>query len=99
MLGLLACDPNVRLVNIFHLVDEPDLAGWQSGLFEVGTGTPVPKLVGRRRAGLDRPDRRRLSGNAAALDARDRHDAEARRLGVEPRSAAGLDNTNICSLV
>jgi hypothetical protein len=44
MLGMLACDPNVRLVNIFHLVDEPALAGWQSGLFEVGTETPTPKL-------------------------------------------------------
>jgi hypothetical protein len=44
MLKLLACDPNVSLINIFHLVDEPDLDGWQSGLYEVGTGTPVPKL-------------------------------------------------------
>lgn len=44
MLARLACDPNVALVNLFHLVDEPDLAGWQSGLYEVGTGTPVPKL-------------------------------------------------------
>ena len=35
MLKLLACDRNVRLVNIFHLVDEPNLAGWQSGLYEV----------------------------------------------------------------
>jgi hypothetical protein len=44
MLGLLACDPNVRIVNIFKLVDEPDLAGWQSGLFEDSpTGTPIPK--------------------------------------------------------
>jgi hypothetical protein len=33
MLNLVACDPNVRLVNIFHLIDEPSLAGWQSGLF------------------------------------------------------------------
>ena len=33
MLALLACDPNVAFVNIFHLVDEPDLAGWQSGLY------------------------------------------------------------------
>jgi hypothetical protein len=27
-----ACDPNVALYNIFHLVDEPALSGWQSGL-------------------------------------------------------------------
>jgi hypothetical protein len=33
MLSLVACDPNVRLVNIFHLLDESDLAGWQSGLY------------------------------------------------------------------
>ena len=33
MLELLACDPNVAFVNIFHLVDEASLAGWQSGLY------------------------------------------------------------------
>ena len=33
----LACDPNVRVINLFHLVDEPNLAGWQSGLYWVGT--------------------------------------------------------------
>jgi len=33
MLNLLACDPNVRFVNIFHLIDESNLAGWQSGLY------------------------------------------------------------------
>ena len=33
MLKLVSCDPNIRLVNIFHLVDESDLAGWQSGLY------------------------------------------------------------------
>jgi len=35
MLNLIACDPNVRLVNIYHLIDEPSLAGWQSGLYYV----------------------------------------------------------------
>jgi hypothetical protein len=35
MLDLLVCDPNVRVVNIFHLIDEPGLAGWQSGLYYV----------------------------------------------------------------
>jgi Cellulase (glycosyl hydrolase family 5) len=43
MLALLACDPNVRVINIFHLVDEPDLPGWQSGLYWVGTTMPVAK--------------------------------------------------------
>ena len=35
MLNLVACDPNVRLVNIYHLLDEPALAGWQSGLYYI----------------------------------------------------------------
>ena len=44
MLDLLACDPNVRVVNIFKLVDEPDLGGWQSGLYQFSAnGTPAPK--------------------------------------------------------
>ena len=33
MLNLLACDPNVAFVNIFHLIDESSLQGWQSGLY------------------------------------------------------------------
>ena len=33
MLDLVACDPNVAVVNIFHLIDEAGLAGWQSGLY------------------------------------------------------------------
>jgi hypothetical protein len=33
MLNLVACDPNIRIVNIFHLIDESLLAGWQSGLY------------------------------------------------------------------
>ena len=43
MLQLLACDPNVRVVNIFHLVDEPNLSGWQSGLFFFGDPKPIAK--------------------------------------------------------
>jgi hypothetical protein len=43
-LSLLACDPNVRVINIFHLVDEPDLPGWQSGLYWFSTTAPTPKL-------------------------------------------------------
>jgi hypothetical protein len=34
MLGLLACDPNIAFVNIFHLIDDSSLAGWQSGLYD-----------------------------------------------------------------
>jgi hypothetical protein len=33
MLALVACDPNVRVVDIYHLLDEASLAGWQSGLY------------------------------------------------------------------
>jgi hypothetical protein len=33
MLNLVSCDPNVHLVNIFHLLDETELGGWQSGLY------------------------------------------------------------------
>jgi hypothetical protein len=43
MLQLLACDPNVRVINLFRLVDEPNLAGWQSGLYWIGNGTPIAK--------------------------------------------------------
>ncbi len=35
MLALVACDPNVRVVDIYHLLDEASLAGWQSGLYYV----------------------------------------------------------------
>jgi hypothetical protein len=35
MLQLVACDPNVRQVDIYHLIDEASLAGWQSGLYYV----------------------------------------------------------------
>jgi hypothetical protein len=33
MLDVLSCDPNVQFVNIFHLIDETALEGWQSGLY------------------------------------------------------------------
>src|SRR5262249_62235523 len=33
MLTVAACDPNVRAVNFFHMLDESDLTGWQSGLY------------------------------------------------------------------
>jgi hypothetical protein len=38
MLNYVACDPNIKVVNLFHLVDESDLGGWQSGLYYVGYG-------------------------------------------------------------
>jgi hypothetical protein len=33
MLQLVSCDPNVRQVAVYHLIDEAALAGWQSGLY------------------------------------------------------------------
>jgi hypothetical protein len=41
MLKYVACDPNVRVVNIFHMIDETDLGGWQSGLYY---SNETPKL-------------------------------------------------------
>jgi len=32
-LNYVACDPNVKVINIFHLIDESALEGWQSGLY------------------------------------------------------------------
>jgi hypothetical protein len=52
MLELLSCDPNVKVINIFHLVDEPNLAGWQSGLYWVGATSPVPKQSAQVVAGF-----------------------------------------------
>jgi len=32
LIALMACDPNVALLNFFHAVDETNLAAWQSGV-------------------------------------------------------------------
>jgi hypothetical protein len=48
MLDYVACDPNVEVVNLFHLVDESDLAGWQSGLFYVGYEPKLSALAVRQ---------------------------------------------------
>src|SRR5437763_16510043 len=45
MLDLVACDPNVRLVNIYHLLDEAGLAGWQSGLYYVDRSAKASAAV------------------------------------------------------
>jgi hypothetical protein len=45
MLALLACDPNVRIVNIYHLLDEAGLAGWQSGLYYVDRSVKASAAV------------------------------------------------------
>lgn len=48
-LRLAACQPRVRALFIFHVWDEPDLHGWQSGLYYVD-GAPKPSLSPFRRA-------------------------------------------------
>jgi hypothetical protein len=32
LIAMMACDPNVALLNFFHAVDEPGLPAWQSGM-------------------------------------------------------------------
>ena len=39
LIAMVACDRNVKLLNLFHLADETLLPGWQSGL-EFADGTP-----------------------------------------------------------
>ena len=46
-LDLVACDPNVKVANIYHLIDEAALAGWQSGLFHVDRSPKVSASVVR----------------------------------------------------
>ena len=75
--SLVACDPNVRLVNIYHLIDEADLAGWQSGLYYVDR---TAKQSAATVHDWIATHRRRLPGRAAALDA---------RAASRPRPAAG----------
>jgi hypothetical protein len=45
MLDLVACDPNVRIVNIYHLIDEAGLPGWQSGLYYVDRSAKASAAV------------------------------------------------------
>jgi hypothetical protein len=39
LISMVSCDSNIALLNLFHLVDETLLPGWQSGL-EFADGTP-----------------------------------------------------------
>ena len=63
MLKLLACDPNVRVLNIFHLVDEPGLAGWQSGLYWFAGRRPWPSS--RRQSSAAGPRRPAATARAS----------------------------------
>jgi hypothetical protein len=48
-LALAYCQPTVRGIFVFHVFDEPDYTGWQSGLY-FADGTPKPSLPPFRRA-------------------------------------------------
>ena len=67
-----SCSPATRTsacINLFRLVDEPNLAGWQSGLYWVGTTGPIAKQSAGVVAGWLAPDRRQVPGEAGALEA------------------------------
>ena len=66
MLQLVACDPNVREVNIYHLIDEAALSGWQSGLFYLDR---TPKASAATVHDWIAATRRCLPGRLASLDA------------------------------
>ncbi|HEY8774073.1 MAG TPA: hypothetical protein VIM05_05845 [Gaiellaceae bacterium] len=51
-LALAYCQPTVRGIFVFHTFDEPDLAGWQSGLY-FADGSPKPSLPAFERAVVD----------------------------------------------
>jgi hypothetical protein len=51
-LELAACQPTVRGLFVFHTFDEPDLAGWQSGLFYADQ-KPKPSLPAFREAAAE----------------------------------------------
>jgi hypothetical protein len=51
-LALAYCQPTVKGLFVFHTFDEPDYAGWQSGLY-FADRTPKPSLAAFRRAVTD----------------------------------------------
>jgi hypothetical protein len=54
-LALAYCQPTVKAIFVFHVFDEPDYAGWQSGLY-FADGTPKPSLPSFKRAVADLRD-------------------------------------------
>jgi hypothetical protein len=51
-LELAACQPTVKALFVFHTFDEPDLAGWQSGLYYADQ-KPKPSLPAFRKAAAE----------------------------------------------
>ncbi len=51
-LALAACQPTVKGLFVFHTFDEPDLAGWQSGLYYADQ-QPKPSLPAFRKAAAE----------------------------------------------
>ena len=54
-LAIAYCQPTVKGLFIFHTFDEPNMNGWQSGLY-YADHTPKPSLRGFRRAVADLRD-------------------------------------------
>ena len=69
MLDLVACDPNVAIVNIFHLIDETNLCGLAERAL---LRRPDAEAFGAGRSRLDREDRRALPGKGGPVDGRRR---------------------------
>ena len=74
------------VVNIFHLIDETNLSGWQSGLY-FADQTPKRSAAGRAR--LAREDRRPLPGQAAPRGRRRRRRRRPTRAVKRRRTSDG----------
>ena len=95
MLKLLACDPNVRVLNIFHLVDEPSLAGWQSGLYWFAVPTPLAKQSAAVVSSWYRDDRRQLPGEAGSRGSLHPRAREPRNRSLTDRTCVRYGNEHM----
>ena len=105
MLGLLACDPNVAFVNIFHLIDESSLAGWQSGLYyadespkKSAGGEAEAEGEGAREGGETEAEGREKEQRRAHAEAQ-RARQGSRRQGDREATALGLTTEQVFATV
>jgi hypothetical protein len=103
-----ACDPHVSSLNLFHLVDEPDRAGFQSGLYGLGYARrPAAEVVRRASRNCKGSIQRwrhteQVIGARAAFVGRDgwsirltaKEDVEY-TIGVFPVGQVGVSNSEI----
>jgi hypothetical protein len=82
---LAECDPSVRMLSFFHLLDETDLARWQSGI-ERADGSHRPSYDAVKQ--VIAQDARRLPDDTGQLAARHRRRAPGGGVG-EPQAPAG----------